>query len=51
MAKSTDEPVLKTTCTQTIVTLYSVDSKILEERVNALDFTKKANIKKIIIEL
>lgn len=51
MAKCGDEPLLKTTCNQMIVSLYQIDAKMLEERVQALDFTKKANIKKVMIEL
>ncbi len=51
LARCGEEAMIKTVTTQTIVTLYSIDAKLLEERVQALDFTKKANIKKIMIEL
>lgn len=51
LAKCSEQSVLKTVSTQLIVTLFSIDQKLLEERVQSLDFTKKANIKKIIIEL
>ena len=51
MAKCGDEVLLKTICREMIIGFFSIDSKLLEERVNQLDFTKKANIKKIMIEL
>lgn len=34
-----------------ITSLHQVDAKLLEQGVNALDFTKKTHLKKIIIEL
>ena len=51
MTKSVNEPVLKSTCVQLTTTLYQIDMKVLENAVNALDFTKKAQIKKLTIEL
>jgi hypothetical protein len=37
--------------TQLIHTLYAIDQKMLEERIGKLDFSKKANLKKITIEM
>ena len=44
------EPLLKTTCTQIIVSLCQIDVKLLEAGVAKLDFTKKTPIRKIMIE-
>lgn len=51
MTKSVNEPVLKSTCVQLATILYQIDTKLLENAVNALDFTKKTQIKKLLIEL
>ena len=44
------EPLLKTTCSSIIVSLYQIDAKVLEAGVAKLDFTKKTPIRKIMIE-
>ena len=45
-----DEPVLKSICSQIIITLYDIDIQLLEQGVNKLDFKKKTPIRKIMIE-
>mmetsp|Transcript_6131 Transcript_6131/g.8239 ORF Transcript_6131/g.8239 Transcript_6131/m.8239 type:complete len:172 (-) Transcript_6131:1117-1632(-) len=45
-----EEPALKSICTQIIISLYNIDSQLLEQGVNKLDFTKKTPIRKVMIE-
>ena len=45
-----EEPAIKSICTQIIMTLHHVDSQLLEQSVNKLDFTKKTPIRKVMIE-
>lgn len=51
MGRAADEPALKSTCTQLVISLYQIDSKLIDEGVRKLDFSKKTHLKKIIIEL
>lgn len=51
MQRFSEEPVLKSTCTQLVVSLHQIDAKLLDEAVSKLDFTKKTHLKKICIEL
>ena len=44
------EPALRSICTQIIVSLYNIDSELLDQGVNKLDFTKKTPIRKVMIE-
>lgn len=47
---NTDEPQLKSVCTQLVLSLYQIDSKLLEAGVSKLDFTRKTPMRKITIE-
>ena len=50
MSPPEEEPTLKSICTQIIVSLYNLDSELLDQGVNRLDFTKKTPIRKVMIE-
>ena len=50
MPKIEEEPAIKSICTQIIVSLHNIDHELLESGVNKLDFTKKAPIRKFMIE-
>lgn len=50
MPKIDEEPAIKSIATQIIVSLHNIDSELLESGVNKLDFTKKAPIRKFMIE-
>lgn len=45
-----EEQQLKSICTQIIVSLYQIDSSLLDQGVNKLDFTKKTPLRKVMIE-
>jgi hypothetical protein len=45
-----EEPVIKSICTQIIISLYSIDDQLLDQGVNKLDFMKKTPIRKVMIE-
>ena len=50
MIAQEDEPAIKSICTQIIVNLFNIDTELLEQGVNKLDFTKKTPIRKVMIE-
>jgi len=50
MPKIDEEPAIKSISTQIIVSLHGIDNELLESGVNKLDFTKKAPIRKFMIE-
>ena len=50
MSPPDEEPAIKSICTQIIISLHNIDSQLLEQGVNKLDFTKKTPIRKVMIE-
>lgn len=45
-----EDLAIKSICTQIIITLFNIDTHLLEQGVNKLDFTKKTPIRKVMIE-
>ena len=50
MPKIEEEQAIKSVSTQIIVSLHNIDHELLDSGINKLDFTKKAPIRKFMIE-
>jgi len=50
MAFCQEEPLLKTSCSQIIISLYQIDQKLLDSSVSKLEVAKKSHIRKVMIE-